>query len=152
MKIVLYLKRNSKQHSRYLHCLGYMLQLVEVQQLRGAVGGDLFCCSLTEEPPVKRESKLFVTLCQTSCIFDQTHVLPFESNTVIMNRFRLNAGSDLASLDGGITPLPIAGVTQMSVKKETSMRFDFSSSLRIIIMSPSSSSSSPHHSIRAVFN
>lgn len=67
---------------------GYMLQLVEVQQLRGAVGGDLFCCSLTEEPPVKRES------------------------------------SDLASLDGGITPLPIAGVTQMSVKKETSMSVD----------------------------
>jgi len=34
-----------------------MVQLVEVQQLRGAVGGDMFCCLLTEEPPSKKESK-----------------------------------------------------------------------------------------------
>ena len=40
------------------YCLpGYMVQLVEVQQLRGAVGGDLFCCLLTEEPPEKKDSK-----------------------------------------------------------------------------------------------
>lgn len=37
---------------------GYMVQLVEVQQLRGAVGGDLFCCLLTEEPPEKKDGKL----------------------------------------------------------------------------------------------
>ena len=36
---------------------GYMVQLVEVQQLRGAVGGDLFCCLLTEEPPQKKDGK-----------------------------------------------------------------------------------------------
>lgn len=41
----------------YSDCLGYMVQLVEVQQLRGAVGGDLFCCLLTEEPPAKKDSK-----------------------------------------------------------------------------------------------
>ena len=41
----------------YWLCLGYMVQLVEVQQLRGAVGGDMFCCLLTEEPPSKKESK-----------------------------------------------------------------------------------------------
>ena len=34
-----------------------MVQLVEVQQLRGAVGGDLFCCLLTEEPPEKKDGK-----------------------------------------------------------------------------------------------
>lgn len=33
------------------------MQLVEVQQLRGAVGGDVFCCLLTEQPLAKRESK-----------------------------------------------------------------------------------------------
>lgn len=43
-----------------------MVQLVEVQQLRGAVGGEFFCHLLTEEYPVKRESKLLVKTCQTS--------------------------------------------------------------------------------------
>lgn len=47
-----------------LSCLGYMVQLVEVQQLRGAVGGDMFCCLLTEEPPSKTESK-FSFLCNS---------------------------------------------------------------------------------------
>ena len=41
-----------------------MVQLVEVQQLRGAVGGDMFCCLLTEEPPSKKESK-FSFLCNS---------------------------------------------------------------------------------------
>ena len=41
-----------------------MAQLVEVQQLRGAVGGDMFCCLLTEEPPSKKESK-FSFLCNS---------------------------------------------------------------------------------------
>lgn len=41
-----------------------MVQLVEVQQLRGAVGGDMFCCLLTEEPPSKKESK-FTFLCNS---------------------------------------------------------------------------------------
>lgn len=40
-----------------------MVQLVEVQQLRGAVGGDMFCCLLTEEPPSKKDSK-FSFLCK----------------------------------------------------------------------------------------
>ena len=38
-----------------------MVQLVEVQQLRGAVGGDLFCCLLTEEPPEKKDGKPFIS-------------------------------------------------------------------------------------------
>jgi len=37
-----------------------MVQLVEVQQLRGAVGGDLFCCLLTEEPPEKKDGKPYI--------------------------------------------------------------------------------------------
>ena len=45
----------------YRCCLpGYMVQLVEVQQLRGAVGGDLFCCLLTEEPPQKKDGKPYI--------------------------------------------------------------------------------------------
>ena len=37
------------------------MQLVEVQQLRGAKGGDLFCCLLTGETPEKKDSKyLFI--------------------------------------------------------------------------------------------
>ena len=33
------------------------MQLVEVQQLRGAEGGDLFCCLLTGEALEKKDSK-----------------------------------------------------------------------------------------------
>ena len=45
----------------YLTLPGYMVQLVEVQQLRGAKGGDLFCCLLTGETPEKKDSKyLFI--------------------------------------------------------------------------------------------
>lgn len=38
------------------------MQLVEVQQLRGAVGGDLFCCLLTEEPPQKKDGKAYMNI------------------------------------------------------------------------------------------
>ena len=51
-----------------------MAQLVEVQQLRGAVGGDAFCYLLTE-PPVKRESRCLLPAAQYRCLQKVSHFL-----------------------------------------------------------------------------
>ena len=60
-----------------------------------------------------------------------SYMLGLESCTiVIVNIHDLHyylscTGSNLAALDGGITPLPLATVSQLSRTREESMRFDF---------------------------
>nr|XP_058960995.1 integrator complex subunit 1-like isoform X3 [Pocillopora verrucosa] len=97
---------------------GYMVQLVEVQQLRGAKGGDLFCCLLTGETPEKKDN------------------------------------SNLAALDGGITPLPLAALPEIPHAKDEDMSSDESFTNKQIadevfkiFLSPESESSKEHYSI-----
>ena len=46
----------------------------------------------------------------------------------------LSAGDNLAALDGGITPLPLAGAQQMLHDKDIPMRFDGSCLLKKTIL------------------
>jgi hypothetical protein len=48
---------NALQFLLCCHIPGYMLQLVEVQQHRGAEGGDIFCSLLSNEPINKSPGK-----------------------------------------------------------------------------------------------
>lgn len=92
----------SGHNSQNSSCLpGYMVQLVEVQQLRGAVGGDLFCCLLTEEPPEKKDSKSSVFSIQILLTGLHTFLLVLVGRVEIRHVIPLPRIADRSQAAGG---------------------------------------------------